>query len=54
MQAAQEGPAGEGGDLQWAHAPCFLPIFGSDQAAPSQTKAILSQIHKPTSPTLQD
>lgn len=31
-----------------------LPIFGSDQAAPSQTKAILSQIHKPTSPTLQD
>lgn len=31
-----------------------LPIFGSDQAAPSQTKAILSQIHKPTSATLQD
>lgn len=33
--------------------PYRVPICGSDQA-PSQTKAILSQIHKPTSPTLQD
>lgn len=29
VQAAHEGPAGEGGDFQWAHAPCFLPTIGS-------------------------